>query len=180
MTVFLDGESLPEDAPDLWRPEEPFPPYRFVPGKNPHPFAQKGGYAFGERPLPPPFCSLESWREHPPYLRGVDFFNRGWWWEAHEIWEGAWHACEGRESVQREWLQGLIQLAACALNRERDHHDGADRLLQSSIDHLEAAREGSGGEERLGGLNVEDLVQKARDFLTPRTLPKEGFYLVLE
>ena len=84
------------------------------------------------RPPAPPYEPLERWRHSRPYLRGLDFFNRGWWWEAHETWESLWHVAEGRDEAQHELLKGLIQLAASALNRERGNDAGAERLLDTA------------------------------------------------
>lgn len=120
------------DAPALFI-DEPFPPYRFVPGVTPHPFAHADGWGHGqERPVPP-LMPPEQWSENHAYLRGCDFFNRGWWWEAHETWEELWHVVEGHHPRQWELLKGLIQLAACALQRERGIDGGAERLLHSAL-----------------------------------------------
>jgi uncharacterized protein len=163
------------DAPPLFLPDEPFPPYRFVPGHTRHPF-QPGGYAAGERPPAPPYEPLERWRHSRPYLRGLDFFNRGWWWEAHESWESLWHVCAGRDPAQHDLLKGLIQLAACALNRERGSDGGAARLLDTACDALGRARAAAGRDE-LGGLQVPELVREARERLAAPSARVDGFFL---
>ena len=160
----------------LFLPDEPFPPYRFVPGRTPHPFAQEGGYAYGERPPNPPACAREDWRDNRAYLRGIDFFNRGWWWEAHEAWEGYWHAVEGEDVAQHDLMKALIQLAACALNRERGHDGGADRLLVTSSAAFDRAREAAGS-DTLCGLDLPALVAEARQRLGAPTDAVNGFYL---
>ena len=48
------------------------------------------------------------------FLYGVDLYNHGYLWEAHEAWEGLWHQAK-RDALQAEFLQGLIQCAAAAL-----------------------------------------------------------------
>jgi len=164
------------DAPPLWLPDEPFPPYRFVPGHNPHPFAQKGGYAYGERPPNPPARARNGWRENTAYLRGIDFFNRGWWWEAHEAWEGYWHSVEGEDAAQHDLMKALIQLAACALNRERGLDNGAARLLVSACEGLDRARSESGG-DTLCGLDLVSLADEARARLDSPCDAVSGFYL---
>jgi hypothetical protein len=162
-------------APPLFLPDAPFPPYRFVPGHAPHPF-QPGGYAAGERPQPPPYVPLDRWRASPAYLRGLDFFNRAWWWEAHETWEGLWHVCEGRDAAQHDFLKGLIQLAACALNRERGNDAGSERLLESAVAALDRAR-GLAGADVLGGLDVAALQRDARAHLANPAARVDGFWL---
>jgi hypothetical protein len=44
-------------------------------------------------------------------LYGIDLFNHGFYWEAHEAWEGLWVAC-GRTGPTAIFLQALINLAA--------------------------------------------------------------------
>ena len=168
------------DAPPLFLPDEPFPPYRFVPGgREPHPLME-GGYAHGRQPEPPPFRTAEKWRNNAAYLRGLDLFNRGWWWEAHEVWESYWHVVEGRDTVQHDLFKALIQLAACALQRERGSDAGAARLLFSAVKLLEGLQGGTGG-ARLCGLDLERLVGHAHQFLGEPTddgAPGvDGFYL---
>jgi predicted metal-dependent hydrolase len=160
-------------APPLLLPHVAFPPYRFVPGQAPHPFNDREGYGYGQRPEPPPFVPRDRWRESEPYLRGLDFFNRGWWWEAHESWESLWHVVEGRDEAQHELLKGLIQLAACALNRERGHDEGAARLLETALAALQRAG-ATAGSTRLCGLDLEAVAAEARRALAapaPRVGP---------
>jgi uncharacterized protein len=164
-------------APPLFLPEIPFPPYRFVPGHSPHPFAQQGGYAFGQRPEAPPFVPHDRWRENAAYLRGCDFFNRGWWWEAHEAWESAWHVAEGRDAAQHALLKALIQLAAAALNRERGLDTGAEFLLVSALSGLQRAAIEAGGAQ-LMGLDLDALARQAQFHLARPAPAVHGFYVV--
>ena len=165
-------------APPLFLPDEEFPPYRFVPGRAPHPLME-GGYAHGRSVAPPPYRTADKWRSNRAYLRGLDFFNRGWWWEAHEAWESYWHVVEERDPAQHDLFKALIQLAACALNRERGSDAGAARLLFSAVKLLERLGHESGG--RLCGLDLERLVGHAHQFLgeptDDRTPAVDGFYL---
>lgn len=163
-------------SPPLFLPDEAFPPYRFVPGHTPHPYKQDGGYLFGQEHAPPPFLPGERWRENRSYLRGFDFFNRGWWWEAHEEWEALWHVCQDRDPAQHALLQALIQFAAAALNVERGHVSAAGRLLDSSLQHLARGREAG---PQLCGLDLDAVADTARRALAdPEPGAVEGFYLV--
>jgi hypothetical protein len=101
-------------------PEEPFPPYSFVPGLNPHPEAEPAAQAVqAALSMPEP----EHWQECRPYLRGLDLFNHGYYWEAHEVWEGLWHAC-GREGPRADFLKGLIKLAAAGVKVREGQPEG--------------------------------------------------------
>ena len=91
-------------------PQQPFPPYRHLPGVTLHPIRDPLGHSYGieeeenENPLPP-----EMWQQNEAYLYGVDLYNFSYWWEAHEAWEGLWHQAE---DTYRLFLQGLIQVSA--------------------------------------------------------------------
>ncbi len=164
------------DCPQRYAPGAEFPPYRFVPGKAPHPFAHEGGWGHGvERPNPA-FVHRGDWENSPSFLAGVDLFNRGWWWEAHETWEVLWHVVEGRDEVQHQLLKGLIQLAACSLNRERGSDAGATRLLHSACELLEQAQLGARSAQVMG-LDLADLRSRAVHALAAPVARVEGFYL---
>lgn len=98
----------------------PLPPYRFVPGRTPHPYRDPAGYAYGQRGehasairLAPP----ERWSENVEYLFGCDLYNQGYWWEAHEAWEGLWRSANAN-TTQRRFLQALILATVCHLKLE--------------------------------------------------------------
>jgi hypothetical protein len=92
-------------------PDEPLPPYTHVPGVTPHPISDPRGHSYGIRAERPAAPDPERWQSCRAYLRGVDLFNHGFYWEAHEVWEGLWHAC-GRTGATADFLKGLIKLAA--------------------------------------------------------------------
>jgi predicted metal-dependent hydrolase len=55
--------------------------------------------------------------------RGVELFNRGLYWEAHEAWEEAW--TPDRHGPERGFYKGLIQVAAGCLHYTRRNRRGA-------------------------------------------------------
>ncbi|HYO25577.1 MAG TPA: DUF309 domain-containing protein [Lacipirellulaceae bacterium] len=92
----------------------PLPPYSYVPGAAPHPVSDPRGHMYGlahetVEPLAP-----DEWRQSESYLRAVDLFNHGFYWEAHEAWESLWLAA-GRAGPVATWMKGLIKLAAAAV-----------------------------------------------------------------
>jgi hypothetical protein len=100
-------------------PDSPLPPYAHVPGRTPHPVSDPAGHSFGHSPEPPPALHPQRWQESRAYLRGIDLFNAGYYWEAHETWEGLWHAAD-RKGTTADFLKGLIKLAAAGVkHRER-------------------------------------------------------------
>ncbi|HMP02188.1 MAG TPA: DUF309 domain-containing protein [Gemmatales bacterium] len=70
---------------------------------------------------------------HPLYLAGIQFFNAGDYFEAHEVWEALWHETAGPE---RRFYQGLIQTAVGLLHFCNGNLRGALSLYRSSQDYL--------------------------------------------
>lgn len=115
-----------------------FPPYRFVPGQAPHPTRDPRGHSYGAAEVREDF-DPDRWRECAAYLHGVDLFNAGFWWEAHEALEGLW-ARLPEPSAPRSFLQGLIQLSAALLKRHMGHGDAARRLVAKARETLSSVR----------------------------------------
>jgi predicted metal-dependent hydrolase len=65
--------------------------------------------------------------------RGVELFNAGRFWEAHEAWEELWLKESGDE---KQFLQGLIQLAAAYHHVQRGTFPGAVRLFEAALRRL--------------------------------------------
>lgn len=129
-----------------------FPPYRFVPGRNPHPTAHPDGHSYHPPGSPAPevtFVDAANWRNSDDYLYGCDLYNHAYWWEAHEAWEGLWQLTD-KKSVQGRFLQGLIQVSACHLKRYVAHGRGVERLLGSSVGYLKGVDREIGGAEFMG------------------------------
>lgn len=95
-------------------PDAPFPPYTFVPGRTPHPVRDPAGHLFGQSPELPSPLDPARWQDSRAYLYGIDLFNQGYYWEAHEVWEGLWRAA-GRTGPIANFLKGLIKLAAAGV-----------------------------------------------------------------
>ena len=115
----------------------PWPAYRFLPGRDPHPHAYPAGHSSrppGELPPPVEFKSADQWRESVDYLFGCDLYNHGYWWEAHETWEGLWQLTD-KSRVQGQFLQTLIQVAACHLKLHMGKLAGVENLRQSAARH---------------------------------------------
>ncbi len=55
--------------------------------------------------------------------KGVELFNAGLYWEAHEAWEQAW--IPDRHGPDRGFYKGLIQVAAGCLHYGRGNARGA-------------------------------------------------------
>jgi hypothetical protein len=122
----MDDRPLPRYAPatDL-------PARAFIPGVS----------SSEERPddrtprraaLPEDLASDEGFRH------GVDLFNHGFPWEAHEVWESLWHAAP-QTSRERSFLQGLILAAAASVKAFAHQWVGARKLAEAAAEMLDAA-----------------------------------------
>ena len=125
-------------------PGRAFPRYAFLPGRDPHPTRDPGGHSFGHAEAPPPCLPPARWRESAPYLWGTDLYNHGYLWEAHEAWEGLWHASK-RDRIQALFLQGLIQCAAAWLKIPMQQPQGVARLSALALEKLAEVERASGG-----------------------------------
>ena len=65
---------------------------------------------------------------------GVDLFNRGLYWEAHEAWEEAW--MPDRRGPNAGFYKGLIQVAAGCLHYRRRNRRGTLNKWRSGADYL--------------------------------------------
>jgi hypothetical protein len=157
------------------------PPYSYVPGGPwPHPTRDARGHSYQDQ------SNDRSDREfdRDAYLehwlrRGVALFDAGYYWEAHEAWENAWHAL-GRRGPGADLVRGLIKLAAAGVKvRERQPHgvrthadraaglfaqaraaEGATQLLGFQLDWLEAcARRLAAEPTPAGGSMAEPVVR---------------------
>ncbi len=130
--------TLPISAPRY--SARPFPPYRFVPGRHPHPSSPLG-HSFrppGEPEPPVAYHPPQDWRRSDDYLYGCDLYNHAYWWEAHEAWEGLWKLTP-TDSAQRRYLQGIIQVSARHLQLFLGNLHGVERLGITAGEHLAAA-----------------------------------------
>lgn len=147
-----EDSRVPHPCPPTWPryTERPFPPYRFIPGRAPHPRRHPGGHSYGHIEPEPECLRQDTWPESVSYLYGIDLFNFAYWWESHEVFEGFWHAA-GPRTEQGQFFQGLIQLAAGHLKRFMGHEAAAANLFRSSLRRL------SGLPDQYLGIAVVDL-----------------------
>ena len=73
----------------------------------------------------------------PLFLGGIASFNRGEYFESHEVWEELWRACQGPEKM---FYKGLIQAAVALHHAGRGNRGGAWTLYRRSRCALEPYR----------------------------------------
>jgi len=71
----------------------------------------------------------------PQYLRGVELFNAGEYFECHEALEEIWLPATGAE---RDFLHAIIQAAVALHHLQRGNHKGAASVYERSRRKLEA------------------------------------------
>ena len=89
---------------------------------------------------------------------GRDAFNRGAFFEAHELWEDVWRNLAGD---QRKLVQGLIQIAAGLHHLQRGRQRPAARLLARGVQKI----------SRAGLPEVDALVRRVERLLTDLETP---------
>lgn len=149
-------------------PDRPLPPYSYVPGYFPHPISDPAGHSYkryatpGETERPDPSIRIDfasEWRLSSAYLFGIDLFNHGFYWEAHETWEQLWIEF-GRSGRDADFFKGLIKLAAAGVKAREGRALGVQRhalrareLFLLVSENLKA----EGNLIALGGLDLTSL-----------------------
>jgi uncharacterized protein len=92
---------------------------------------------------------------------GLTLFSEGHWFEAHEVLETAWRAQP--KGVDREALQGLIQLAVSLEHNRRGNPRGAAGQWQKAQGHLADVP------DQWRGVDIGGLRAQFRSFYDPHT-----------
>jgi hypothetical protein len=95
-------------------PQKSLPPYAYLPGKNLHPVRDPAGHSYHVEPIP---VAAEASLGSDAFLWDLDLFNHGYYWEAHEAWEGLWQVAD-RDGPLRVLFKGLILLSAAGSRSE--------------------------------------------------------------
>lgn len=104
-------------------PQRSFPDYAYLPGRQPHPVRDPAGHSYRIGPLP---LATEASLDSDAFAWGQDLFNHGYYWEAHEAWEGLWQVAE-RGSAVRMLLKGLILVSAAGVKIREGKQEAARR-----------------------------------------------------
>jgi hypothetical protein len=140
MTAPLQSKSSQLAPAQRYAPELSFPAYSYVTGKFPHPISDPAGHSFGHPAGRARRPSSEAWLASVEYRFGIDLFNYGYYWEAHEAWEALWHACD-RHSEAADFFKCLIKLAAAGVKVREGRPLGATRHIARAVELLALVRE---------------------------------------
>ena len=90
---------------------------------------------------------------------GIEHFNSGRYWYAHEDWEALWISLKGNASQEFiDGVQGIIQIAAMLLNHQRKKARGVTGLWTKSSAKLTPVING------LYGLDITNLYVDSEPF----------------
>ncbi len=126
----------PAEIPPYRYTDRPLPSYRFVPGQAPHPTRDREGHSYHKPPVQLAPFDPNDWDACEEYLYGIDLFNHGYWWEAHEALEALW-AAAGRRTETGRFIQGLIQIAAAHLKWLQGSHAVARRMAAAGLEKMQ-------------------------------------------
>lgn len=70
----------------------------------------------------------------PGLAEGIELFNTGHFWDAHEVWEREW--MPDRKGRDGGFYKGLIQVAAGCLHYTRHNRRGTVNKWRSGADYL--------------------------------------------
>src|SRR4051812_27474196 len=132
------------------------PRYTYVPGRWPHPHADLTGHRFGQDWPSATLPVIERWADSWHYRLGLDLFNQGYYWEAHEAWEALWHIC-GRRGTLATFFKALIQWAVVGVKARQQCPEGVLAHAQRALElFAEVARTMS--TEHFMGLRLPELL----------------------
>src|SRR5262245_7987751 len=106
------------------------------------------------------FNNLHSTVMHDSFEAGINFFNGGRYFEAHEVWEDMWRSSQG---PLRMFYQGLVQAAVGLHHLSHGNLNGAAAQLRKSLSKLEQYP------ERFGRIDNGKLIADLRNVLKAMT-----------
>lgn len=147
-------------------PNRTFPRYAYLPGRFPHPVRDPRGHSYQVHE--PPLCiTIEAALSSEPYRWGVDLFNHGYYWEAHEAWEPLWLAAK-QSTPHLLFFKGLILLAAAGV-KIREGKLTAARRHAGRASSLFRRVTGLSAFQGAVGMSLEELAERAET--APASLP---------
>jgi len=95
-------------------------------------------------------------KPHPPdFYRGLDYFNREFYYECHDLWEEVWAEAKGKEKV---FYQALIMVAVSLYHFGNENLAGALSCYQKALNEFQKLP------DRFLGLDIRELVLKLGEF----------------
>lgn len=111
----------------------PLPSQRFLPGKGMEHPSKNGIAHFGDAVLLLNSATINAQGDSPAFRYGIDCFNEGFFWEAHEFWEPLWQSARKDQPQLAAALKSLIQFAAANVQLLCGRPESWHRLAQRAI-----------------------------------------------
>jgi hypothetical protein len=148
-------------------PNRALPPYTYVPGRAPHPVNDPRGHSYRQQSHPAGGATAAGLNRElahsDEFLWGVDLFNHGYYWEAHEAWESVWNAA-GRHGPVAGFVQGLIKLAAAGVKAREGRPAGVHRHTARARELIDAALRELTPSDAVYGLNPDAVLSICDEF----------------
>lgn len=117
-------------------PTAELPPYTYVPtAETPHPIRDPKGHSFNRKNRDVKPLAAERWADNRNYLVAIDYFNLGYYWEAHEELDRLCRVT-GADTMPGRFLKGLVKLSAagvkvlqCSIHGVRRHAASAGEVF---------------------------------------------------
>lgn len=114
--------------------------------------------------IPDPFSYVRV-EMNDLFLRGIEEFNRQFFFEAHDIWEELWMETTGQH---RLFYQGMIQAAVGFYHLSNGNYKGAGSQFGKSLAKLEQYL------PAFAGVDIQLLVDALRECRSDAELLREG------
>jgi len=152
-------------------PSVELPRYTHIPGiGTPHPYRDPRGHSYNQRPQPPKALKEPHWAENRSYLTALDYFNLGFYWEAHDEWERLLRST-GNDTLCGLFLKGLVKMAAAGIKVREESIHGVRRHAASAGEvFADVAAESD--QDRFCGLDFT-LLQFSADRAAQLSYPSE-------
>ncbi|WP_052600826.1 DUF309 domain-containing protein [Bacteriovorax sp. Seq25_V] len=142
----------------------PFPSYRFIPGRFPHPLKEGGHMEFSGEPESKPLTET-NYKVHEYYLFSIDLLNEEYFWEAHAYLEAIWNA-NGRQGDMAKLCQALIKIGAAGVKFKLQSIPASIGHLQRAIEILKQIEL-----ESLCGFEIKELILVISHMLSELSKP---------
>ncbi|MFQ5734518.1 MAG: DUF309 domain-containing protein [Planctomycetaceae bacterium] len=137
-------------------PTAELPDYTFVPGMDlPHPIRDPRGHSYGRKGRTSKPLTPDNWAENRNYLLAIDYFNFGYYWEAHDEFDRLLRASDA-ESLAGRFLKGLVKMSAAGL-KVREHSIHGVRRHAASAGEVFADVAAEVGTDHFAGLELTTL-----------------------
>lgn len=101
------------------------------------------------------------------FHEGIELFNSGEWFEAHEVWEDIWHMASGQK---KSFYQGLIQCSVTIEHIGRGNPRGVRSVFATALSKFE------GLPDEYMGLNIVAFLAEMKRFVGPvLAMPETAF-----